>query len=215
MPFQDFRAKFRNRPRGPSRGCHDHRVLSREDRSVLSLSTGGGVGRTDPSQRGRSTARRRATHVAFVGAVLTLGALLSGCSVIPWHHDSAEVKGSVFDASKGECFASPTKVQAEISSLEQVDCAKPHGQEAYATSTYAPPNGDDTYPGDQVLDDFANGACAQQFDAYVGDDYLDSQYFYTYLLPSPRSWQSGDRTVLCLVTDSGKPMVGSVKGSKS
>lgn len=151
-------------------------------------------------------------YVAGTALAVSAGALLlGGCGV---HHGGDAASTSVFNAKVGECFTTPTTVKAQVSDLSQVPCAQPHGQEAYALVTYSPPNGNDTYPGDQVLDNFAQGACAQSFGPYVGVDYLDSSYFYTYLTPSPRSWEQSDRTVLCLVTDAGKPMVGSAKGSR-
>ena len=52
------------------------------------------------------------------------------------------------------------------------------------------------YPGDDVLETFAQGACAQRFAGYVGVDYLDSTLFFTYLLPSARSWEQ-DETATC------------------
>jgi hypothetical protein len=80
----------------------------------------------------------------------------------------------------------------------------------------APSGGNDAvYPGPEALASFANGACAQAFQPYVGVSYLDSSLFFTYLLPSARSWESDDdRTVLCFTTTTGKPLVVSVKGSK-
>lgn len=149
---------------------------------------------------------------ALVCALLMLP-LLGGCSW-PWQHGGGADKASVFDAKIGDCFESPTEVQAQISDLQRVDCAKPHGQEAYALPAYKAADGSDTFPGDEVLESFAQAACAQAFGPYVGVDYLDSALYDTYLLPSPRSWQDGDRTVLCLATDSGQSMVGSVKGTK-
>ena len=65
------------------------------------------------------------------------------------------------------------------------------------------------------LPDAAEGACAQRFQSYVGVAYQDSSLFFTYLLPSARSWEQGDdRTVLCLVTTTGQKLTASVKGSK-
>ena len=46
------------------------------------------------------------------------------------------------------------------------------------------------------------------------DDYLDSALFYTYLLPSARSWEDDDRSIICFVTSAGEPLQGSAKGSK-
>ena len=71
------------------------------------------------------------------------------------------------------------------------------------------------YPGDAALKLFADGACAQEYTGYVGKDYLDSSYFFTYLLPSARGWeQQKDRTVLCFVTTTGQQLTSSVKNSK-
>lgn len=150
-------------------------------------------------------------HVTRTALAVSAGALLlSGCGL---HHSGDTASTSVFAAKVGDCFTTPTTVKAQVSDLAKVPCAQPHGQEAYALVSYPVADGNDAFPGDQVLDNFAQGACAQSFGPYVGVDYLDSSYFYTYLTPSPRSWQESDRAVLCLVTDAGKPMVGSAKGT--
>ena len=130
---------------------------------------------------------------------------------------------SVFDVQPGQCFVAPTAVKAELSNLNQVPCTKAHTEEAYARVKYRAPaagpsaaaGGGDAYPGGDALDKFAKGACAQHFTAYVGVDYLDSKLFFTYLLPSARSWeQDDDRTVLCFVTTTGGTLTASVKGSR-
>ena len=117
---------------------------------------------------------------------------------------------SVMNVKAGQCFLAPDKIEDQIKDVERVDCAKPHAQEAYATPTYDAAG--DAFPGDDKIDKFAEGACAEQFGDYVGVDYLDSSLFFTYLAPSARSWQQDDRTVLCFVTSTGEPLVGSVKG---
>jgi hypothetical protein len=153
----------------------------------------------------------RDVPAALLGTLLALG-LLSACS-------SDDGSGtSVMDVKVGQCFLAQGKVQAQISDLEQVKCSEQHAQEAYAKPAYDPAadgtggDGSDAYPGDDALDQFAEGACAQDFGPYVGVDYLDSSLFFTYLAPSARSWQEDDRIVLCFVTTAGKPLVGSVKG---
>lgn len=152
---------------------------------------------------------------AVLGAVL-LGALLvttSGCSVFGDDDDQA----SVFSVKVGECFLAPAEVEAQIADLDRVDCADAHDHEAYAVVTYEsgdPEVDPDEYPGDEALTKFADGTCAQRFGEYVGVDYLDSKLFFTYLLPSPRSWQEEDRKVICLVTSAGNQLQGSVKGTQ-
>lgn len=134
--------------------------------------------------------------------------LLAGCS----SDDKAEGT-SVMDVKVGQCFAAPGKIEDQIKDVQRVDCGKPHAQEAYATPAYdGSGKSDDSFPGDDALDKFAEGACAESFGGYVGVDYLDSSLFFTYLAPSARSWQQDDRTVLCFVTTTGSPLVGSVKG---
>lgn len=141
---------------------------------------------------------------------------LAGCS---WFggNKSGNKKESVFLVKAGQCFAAPTSVKAELSSLTETPCDHPHAQEAYAVVPYASVSGSivSAYPGTDVLATFAQGACAQRFGAYVGVDYLDSKLFFTYLLPSARSWETdADRNVLCFVTTTGGVLTTSVKGSK-
>lgn len=123
----------------------------------------------------------------------------------------------MFTVRPGQCFTSPTSVHAELSNLSRTPCKRPHNQEAYAIVAYKAPDGTSAsaYPGNDALAQFAQGACAQRFGNYVGVNYLDSKLYFTYLLPSPRSWeQADDRNVICFVTTAGGTLTSSVKGSK-
>jgi hypothetical protein len=123
----------------------------------------------------------------------------------------------VFSVTPGQCFQTPGKVQAELSSLQRTDCTKQHTREAYAIVPFVAtgPTASSAYPGADALSAFAKGACAQRFKSYVGVDYLDSTLFFTYLMPSARSWeQDDDRDVICFVTTAGAPLTASVKNSK-
>lgn len=133
---------------------------------------------------------------------------------------------SVFAVRPGQCFVAPTSVKVQLSTLKMTSCSKPHTQEAYAVVRYEASGGGPTvsstgvslgtsYPGGDVLTTFAQGVCAQRYGPYVGVDYLDSKLFFTYLLPSARSWtQADDRNVICFVTTTGATLTSSVKGSK-
>jgi hypothetical protein len=148
-----------------------------------------------------------------LAAVLALP-LLGGCG---YFGDSDEGEGvSVFDIEPGQCFEAQGEVKAQLSELTELDCDQEHAQESYAVVEYVAEGSQtpDTYPGDDALAKFANGACAGEYGKYVGVDYLDSELFYTYLLPSARSWDDDDRSVVCFVTSAGEPLQGSVKGSK-
>jgi hypothetical protein len=155
--------------------------------------------------------------VARLGASLALAVLvvpgLSGCGLFGGDDENVI---AVYDIEPGECFSGPDEVKAQIDELEKVACDAPHDREAFAVVTFEPADGGsaDEYPGEDQLTEFAQGACAAEYQNYVGVDYADSQYFFTYLLPSPRSWEDDDRDVLCLVIGTGEPLTASVKGSK-
>jgi len=119
---------------------------------------------------------------------------------------------SVFDLRVGDCFTPPKDVKAEIDSVHVVPCKSSHTQETFAIVPY---DKSDTYPGDAALRNFADGACLSRYEDYVGVSYLDSKLFYTYLLPSARSWNDGnDRKVVCVVTTTGDELQTSIKGSQ-
>ena len=151
--------------------------------------------------------------------VLVAALALPGCS---WfgNDDNPTVKGtetSVFDVQPGQCFNPPAQFESENSEIPQVPCDQPHTLEAYALVGYVAPGGGtaDAYPGDTALTTFADGACAQEFAGYVGVSYQDSSLFFTYLLPSARSWElNADRTVICFVTTTGQQLTASVAGSR-
>jgi hypothetical protein len=158
----------------------------------------------------------RARQCARAAALLTVAVLASGCG---WFGDSKSEKAavSVFDVKPGQCFNPPSTVKSELSDLKAVPCDQPHTQESYASIPFANKDGSEVsaYPGDAALKQFADAACAQAYTGYVGKDYLDSSYFFTYLLPSARGWeQHKDRNVLCFVTTTGQQLTSSVKNSK-
>ena len=142
---------------------------------------------------------------------------LLGVSACTGSSKYATVNVPVFSVQPGQCFVSPTEVHAELSSLQRTPCNRPHNQEAYASIPYKSADGSavSAYPGSDLLTKFAQGACAQEFGRYVGVSYLDSSLFFTYLLPSPRSWeQADDRKVICFVTTTGATITYSAKNSK-
>ncbi len=153
-------------------------------------------------------------RLARVATALTVTVVLaSGCSLFGGGDDDDATP--VYDIEPGQCFLGPEEVKAQIEDLEEVPCDEAHDREAYAVITYEAPEGQsaDQFPGDEELTRFAQGACAAEFKTYVGIDYADSEYFFTYLLPSPRSWEDDDRDVLCLVIGTGEPLSRSVKDS--
>jgi hypothetical protein len=147
--------------------------------------------------------------------MLVVTVLVSGCSF--GHSKSGAHSVSAFDVKPGQCVLSPKDVRQEISDLQVVPCDKAHTQEAYAVVKYDGTGSDvgAAYPSEATLAKFAEGACGQRYESYVGIAYQDSSLFFTYLLPSPRSWQeSNDRNVICFVTTTGQELTASVKGTR-
>lgn len=149
---------------------------------------------------------------------ILVGVALAGCSIFDDGDGSERVR--VFELSPGDCIRAPEDVTVELTELTSVPCDQPHELEVYADVDYPEPadaSGDagSTFPGDAALKDFADGACAEEFASYVGVDYRDSRLFFTYLVPSARSWEvEKDRTVVCLVTTTGEALSQSVAGTQ-
>jgi hypothetical protein len=147
-------------------------------------------------------------RAAAAGSIAVLA--VAGCggaskvASVPGHEES------VFHLKVGQCVVPPTDIKVEVTAVKVVSCRSPHTQEVFAVLR---DRGGDVFPGPGQVTTFANGECLQQFKPYVGDDYRDSSLFYTYLLPSVRSWAAGDRTVVCLITTTGQQLTASVKGS--
>jgi hypothetical protein len=159
--------------------------------------------------------RWRKVAALAVGVALAASACSGGDDGVKRGKDGRVTSGgdvSVFDVLVGDCIVPPTDVKAELERVRVVPCTENHTQEAYAVETYT--NGD-AYPGDSALSAFADGACLEKYQGYVGVAYQDSKLFYTYLLPSARSWNEGkDRKVVCIITTTGEQLTQSVKDSQ-
>jgi hypothetical protein len=148
--------------------------------------------------------------------VTVLTFALSGCSAFGSHKSSGKSE-SVYDVKVGDCFTAPGDVKTELASLNKVPCTEGHAQEAYAVIAYAKEGvtSASAYPCADVLTNFAQGSCSQAFQSYVGINYLDSSYFFTFLLPSARGWEEDtDRNVICFITTTGGTLTNSVKNTK-
>lgn len=140
--------------------------------------------------------------------VAGLGA--SGCSVFGGGSPSS-FQESVFHLEAGQCLVPPKKVQADLTSIQVVSCTTAHTQQVYAL---VQDHAGSTYPTPTKLDNFANASCLDRFAAFDGIPYQRSKLYFTYLLPSVRSWADGDRTVVCVAETVGKPLKKTLKGAK-
>jgi hypothetical protein len=180
----------------------------------LKASGGRTKGLTGPGS-GSSPVMKYAQVGAIVLAVMALVALLV---LLVWGrglfggsaHSPRNV--SVFDLKPGDCLNPPAQITAQLSSVEVLPCGTPHTQETYALVDDR--KAGSNYPGLVQLENFAKSGCLDDFAGYVGVPYQYSSLFYTYLLPSVRSWASDDRTVVCILTTTGQKVTGTWKGSK-
>ena len=116
---------------------------------------------------------------------------------------------SVLDLEVGDCFT------ADVSQLETVlvvGCEASHVYEVF--HVYDHESADDTYPGEDALQNAAAAECEAAFESYVGIDYQDSRWFGTTVPPSEETWANGDREMVCLLhLEDESEVTGSAQGS--
>jgi hypothetical protein len=141
---------------------------------------------------------RRSLTFAGIGAA---SVALAGCSLLGGagntgaEPDADGEEAGVFTIQVGDCLNG--HVEGEVSTVERIDCAEPHDSEAYASVLLD----DGEYPGDDAVVEQADEACFDEFETFVGLSYDDSVLTFSYYYPTPESWDSGDREVVCLILD--------------
>lgn len=159
-------------------------------------------------------ARRRLarTFVDFA-ALAALGATVMGCSALGGDESSATTVPNgvrLVDLEPGTCFQAPADTDVRV--VERVSCRAPHDAEAYAV--FAVDAGvDDPFPGGAEVQSLAQQGCQDRFADYVGEAYEDSQYYFSAIGPTRKSWEArGDRRVLCsVIASDGGRLEGSVR----
>jgi cytoskeletal protein RodZ len=117
---------------------------------------------------------------------------------------------SVFQLAVGTCIDNSELSSGLVTTVNRVSCDQPHSHEVYYKATFTP--ADAPYNAEQV-GNFANQACTQGFESYVGIPYERSKYYFLHLAPSSDSWnKNNDRDVVCLLFLQGAKITGSVKG---
>ena len=97
----------------------------------------------------------------------------------------------IFSLVIGDCEVG-NQDGGEVSSTKTVDCAEPHDAEVYAASYLA--EGD--FPGDAVIQEQATNDCYAEYSTFMGVEYDDSVYDFSWYYPTEGSWAEGDREVL-------------------
>lgn len=97
----------------------------------------------------------------------------------------------------------------------RVPCEEPHQREVYLAATHPAAFGE-PWPGDDVLQRYAQRLCYQGFAAFVGVIYELSELGIGALTPPQPNWEDERaryRGILCYLTrNDGKPLVGSMRG---
>lgn len=138
--------------------------------------------------------------VAVCGAALVVaGMALTGCS-----------SSSVMHMRVGQCIQKP---EADtVSTVDTVDCSTPHYAEVFLIHEVE--GGEEDFPGDSRINDTALTVCVQNFEAYVGSNYVESSLDARWIVPNKDSWQRKERKIVCLAVDmQGGKLNQSVKNS--
>ncbi|MBH0025144.1 septum formation family protein [Salinibacterium sp. SWN248] len=152
-----------------------------------------------------------------IATIAVAAVALSGCSILDQVTNQisdavdpgAGTTQDIFSLVIGDCEVG-NQDGGEVSSTKTVDCAEPHDAEVYAASYMA--EGD--FPGDSAIEDQATADCYAEFGTFIGADYDDSVYDFSWYYPTEGSWSEGDREILCLVYDpSGNQISGSLAGA--
>jgi hypothetical protein len=117
---------------------------------------------------------------------------------------------SVFSIDVGTCFDDTEAEQ--VSSVPEVDCSEPHDNEAFALIDYTESG---SYPGEEELRNRGTELCIEQFEAYVGLSYPESDLAVFPITPSEASWNDDDdREIICALyaLDLSK-LTGSMRGA--
>jgi hypothetical protein len=144
--------------------------------------------------------------------VAASGATAASAATAATGASGAGTNVSVFSLAPGSCIDQDNLTTGLVTTVKSVPCEQPHTHEVYFKTSVTP--ADQTYDAAKVTA-FANQACTQGFEAYVGIPYEQSKYYFLHLAPSAESWNKNrDRDVVCLLLLEGQKLTTSVKGKK-
>lgn len=128
--------------------------------------------------------------INILATLLTAALLAGGCGFLGG--------GNVFDLSVGDCFDDTEDISGgEVSDVPIVDCSEPHDNEVFHTFEVD----DGEFPGDDGIVAEAQEQCVPAFEEYVGTDYASSRLDVFPITPTEKSWEGGDREIVCALYD--------------
>jgi hypothetical protein len=160
------------------------------------------------------TAASNSRRMSALALVAAAAVALSGCGIVDrvtTHIADAVGPGpgttqNIFNLDVGDCQVGTFDGARDLSTITTIDCTEAHDTEIYAASTL--PNGE--FPGNAAIDAQADADCFAAFRNFIGEEYDDSIYDFSWYFPTAGSWAEGDREILCLVYDG---QLGQISGS--
>lgn len=117
---------------------------------------------------------------------------------------------SVFALEVGDCFNDQEGAGDVVFDVPVVPCNEPHDNEIYYEFSMT----DAVFPGDDATLESSAFRCLDEFQAFVGTEYLESDLDLFPITPTAASWEEGDRVVYCVLyaVDLSK-LTGTMRGS--
>lgn len=111
----------------------------------------------------------------------------------------------------GDCFDGDSLVSGSATEVEVVDCSERHGFEVFHVEEL--PKGD--FPGEAEVNAAAAEVCeGENFESFVGVEYLSSEIYSWSLAPQASDWEeSGYREIVCYLSTPGEAVSGTLEGA--
>lgn len=112
--------------------------------------------------------------------------------------EAVQLEGTVlnpFDLDQGDCFNEyrfTDRAGNRQQLTSRVDCARPHDREVYFKVDH-PGDADARYPGESELLQWATDTCLEEFETFVGKEYILSALEFATLQPSFETWNGAGR----------------------
>jgi Septum formation len=116
------------------------------------------------------------------------------------------------DLKVGECFDDPAGA-TRITDVHRHPCTEAHNAEVVYLGKL--PDGDSKFPTTTTVQDWVRANCVPAWSAYTGKDFESELTLELgFYQPSPESWGSGDRHMVCYaVRSDSAPLTTSVKAA--
>jgi hypothetical protein len=158
---------------------------------------------------GRSGARGRAlaiTGLALAGLWTVAAAIVAAAIITRPPPPKPVTLPQVFSLRAGQCLDSGAN---GISGVHVLSCAQAHDAEVFATFRVAGPR----YPGSAALQQRARQGCVSRLSSYLNPQLSATSLAQSYVYPGAGAWSAGERTVVCTVSSTSGPLVGSVRSA--